>query len=142
MRANHRLVIEAAYASWAAGDLETTLACFARGVQFVVHSTPDAPSYVGQGCGRHLLAPRLALFLTDFDVVACDVRHIGERKDGSLDYKVGYAYRHKRTGLAIDGSMRHKWRVLGDKIVSFDLFHDARRMAVYYEMIARADMLV
>jgi ketosteroid isomerase-like protein len=142
MRANKRLVLEAAYASWAAGDAKTTLACFAKGIRFAVYASPDAPSFIGEGCGRYLLAPRIELFLADYEVAEYRVQHTNERHDGSFDCSVSYAYRHKRTGLPIDGNMRHKWRLLGDKIVQFELFHDAKRMAAYYEMVARADTLV
>ena len=42
------------------------------------------------------------------------------------------------TGLEYDGSMRHVWRIKGDRIVRWEEFHDIERVRVYFRLLAQA----
>ena len=52
--------------------------------------------------------------------------------------RVAFRYRHRASGLEVDGTMRHKWRFVGDKIAHFELFHDSPRMHAFYNLAAAA----
>jgi ketosteroid isomerase-like protein len=131
----NRLIIDATYALWEAGDLLAMMNCFSDHVVFAV-SPPSATSILGQGQGKALLSRRLATFLSDYDVIDYLTLSTVERAEW-VDCRVRYHYRHKRTGMAIDGHMRHKWLLLDGKIVRFDIIHDARRMGAFFDMAAQ-----
>lgn len=135
MLARHaRLILRDVYASWQGGDLETTLSYFRPDMAYAVHSSPDAPSFVGAGIGRDAFACRLEQYVRRFAVEEFGLQLV--RAEGaSLLTTAAYRYRHRATGLEIDGHMRHKWLFVGDEIAAFELFHDARRMRAFYDLV-------
>jgi ketosteroid isomerase-like protein len=137
MRASDRLVLEAAYASWAARDLPATMSCFAEDVVFVIHLPPEVAPFMGEVHGRDELARRLQKILDDFDFIEYVPVQI-TAEGGSFHSRVRFHYRHKATGLEYDGRMRHVWRVEGDQIVHFEEFHDAERVKTFFAMVAQA----
>lgn len=137
MRASIPMVLEAGYASWAARDLAATLAVFAEDVVFAIHLPPDVAPFVGEVRGRDQLAPRLQAILDDFDFIQYLPLQI-TAEGGSFHSRVRFHYRHKETGLEYEGTMRHEWRVEGDKIVRFEEFHDAERVRSFFQLLAQA----
>jgi ketosteroid isomerase-like protein len=135
MDQRNRLIVDAVYALWEAGDLTAMMNCFSDNVVFAVHPVAKA-TFIGQGQGKPLLARRLADFLSEYDVIDYLTPNIRVRGDW-VDYRVRYHYRHKKTGMEIDGRMRHLWHVLDDKIVRFYVIHDARRMGAFFELAAQ-----
>lgn len=130
------MVLEAAYASWAARDLAATLAVFADDVMFVIHLPQDVAPFVGEVHGRSELAPRLQSILDDFDFIEyVPVQIVAE--GGSFHSRVRFHYRHKATGLDYEGTMRHVWSVEGDRIVRFEEFHDAERVRTFFRLVAQ-----
>ncbi|KAB2910774.1 MAG: nuclear transport factor 2 family protein [Hyphomicrobiaceae bacterium] len=136
MPAGDRLIVESVYVSWEAGDLPAMLRCFANDIKFAVHHSGVA-TFIGEGQGKAQLAERLGRFLLEYDVVDYGTTQIYEN-DGVVDCRVRYEYRHRMTGMEIDGTMRHIWRVVDGKIVSFEVIHDAQRMSAFFELAARA----
>jgi ketosteroid isomerase-like protein len=137
VRASIPMVLEAGYASWAARDLAATLAVFAPDIVYVMHLPPDVGPFGGEVRGRDELAPRLQGILDDFDFieyVPLQITAVG----GSFHSRVRFHYRHKETGLEYEGTMRHEWRVEGDKIVRFEEFHDAERVRSFFQLLAQA----
>ena len=90
----------------------------------------------GTGRGRDTLANRLSDFLDKYEVLAFTPLQITKRDDG-LACRVQYHYRHRQTGMEIDGSMRLLWSIAGDKATSLKVIHDAVRMGVFFEMADR-----
>jgi ketosteroid isomerase-like protein len=131
----NRLIVDAAYALWEAGDVLAMMNCFSDHVVFAVHP-PSPASFLGQGQGKALLSRRLATFLSDYEVIAYLTLSTAERGEW-VDCRVRYHYRHKRTRMEIDGHMRHRWLLLDGKIVRFDVIHDARRMGAFFELAAQ-----
>jgi uncharacterized protein len=137
MQTSASLDLEAAYAAWAARDLDATLAWFADDVVFIIHLPPDVAPFMGEARGKDQLRPRLQAIIDEFDFleyVPLQIVAAGE----SLHSRVAFHYRHKTTGLEYDGTMRHVWRVEGDKIVRFEEFHDAERVRSFFKLLAQA----
>lgn len=137
MRASVSLVLEAAYAAWAARDLDATMASFADDVVFIIHLPPEVAPFMGEARGKDQLRPRLQAIIDDFDFVEYVPLQIVAAGE-IFHSRVSFRYRHKITGLEYDGTMRHVWRVEGDKIVRFEEFHDAERVRAFFQLLAQA----
>jgi ketosteroid isomerase-like protein len=133
MRERDRLIVEALYTSWEAGDLKSMLRHVAKDVEFAVHPWHRA-SYIGRGSGKPLLLARLQQFLAAYEVVDYHAPPPVALADGTLDCRVSYHYRHRRSGMTIDGNMRHVWRLSGGTIKALDVIHDAKRMGAFFEL--------
>lgn len=129
------LILGDVYASWERGDLPTTLSYFAESVVFAVHATLDSGSLIGAGFGRYDFGDRLEMFLHRFKVQEFELKQV-TAKGLWLQSRAHFRYRHRTTGMEIDGTMRHKWRFVGDEIAHFELFHDSQRMRAFYAMTA------
>jgi len=137
MRADNKVLLEGAYAAWAARDLGTTLACFAEDVVFTIHLPLEVVPFAGKVHGRDKLARRLQAILDDFDFLA--YRPLQITSQGiAFHSQVRFHYSHKATGLDFDGTMRHVWRIVGDQIVRFEEFHDTERVRAFFELLAHA----
>lgn len=131
----NRLIIDAVYTSWEAGDLRSMTSCFSETITFAVHP-PFSTSYVGQGRGKGLLQRRLARFLAEVQVVDYDTWSVVAR-GGRVDCRVRYQYRDRKTQMEIDGTQRHQWRVVRGKVVQLDIIHDTRRFGAFLDLAAR-----
>lgn len=132
-----RLVIEAMYEAWAAGDLPRAMSSFAQHVVFAVRAPARAQTYLGNGCSRREFQRRIEAFLGEFKVAEFEVLNIVPSADGWQQCRVRYRYVHKRTGMDIDGTMRHDLRIDGDRVVQFMVSHDAERMGAFFQLVAR-----
>jgi ketosteroid isomerase-like protein len=132
---NARLIVGSACALWAEGELTKLLRLFAEDTVFAVHSRPQAPSFVGEGVGRLLLAERLEMLLDEIQVL--DFEPVGLTSDGIWHYsRVRYTYRHYANGVVISGTMRQKFGFVGTRIAQYELFHDTHRMRAFYNLAA------
>jgi ketosteroid isomerase-like protein len=136
MSDHDRLIVEAVYLSWEAGELEAMMRNVADDIQFAVHP-PGARSFMGRGRGKALLYERLQAFLDAYAVIDYSTPPL-TLCNGIVDCRIAYHYRHKKTGMTIDGNMRHIWHVGGGKIARFDVIHDAKRMGAFFELAAGA----
>lgn len=137
MRASAAILMEAAYAAWAARDLATTLAAFADDVVFVIHLPPEVAPFFGEARGKEHLRRSLQTIIDEFDFleyVPVSITAEGEH----LHSRIRFRYRHKATGLEYDGTMSHVWRVEGARIVRFEEFHDAERVRTFFALVAQA----
>jgi ketosteroid isomerase-like protein len=128
-------VVRAVYSAWTAGNLSRFATFLADDVEFRV--PPDAKTFVGSACGKHELERRLRAFLDAYAVKSFRILNITTRED-FFDCKVSYHYVARATGWDIDGVQRHKWKVAGGLITSFEVIHDARRLGAFFEMVERA----
>jgi hypothetical protein len=129
------LILNDVYASWEQGDLLSTLSYFAESVGFAVHSTPASASLIGTGQGRDDFGGRLEMFVCKFHVEEFKLLQIA-KKGFWLQSRAHFRYRHRASGMEVDGAMRHKWLFVGDEIAHFELFHDSPRMRAFYKMAA------
>jgi ketosteroid isomerase-like protein len=132
----NRLIIDAVYTSWEAGDLRSMTSCFSENIVFAVHPAYST-SYVGQGCGKALLQRRLARFLAEVQVVHCETWSVVARGGGWVDCRMRYHYRDRKTNMEIDGTQRHRWRMVDGRVVCLDIIHDTRRFGAFLDLAAR-----
>lgn len=133
MRASIPILLEAAYASWAARDLDATMACFSEDVLFAIHLPENVP-FSGVVRGKSALRRRLKSLLDEFDFIEYKPVQL-TAKGSSFHSQVYFHYQHKATGLRYEGRIRHVWRIEGDKIVRFEEFHDAERTRAFFELL-------
>jgi ketosteroid isomerase-like protein len=138
MRARDRLVLEAIYASWAAKDLDTVLACFSDDIVFTMHLSEEIAPFAGETRGKAAIVPRLKMIIDEYDFLKYRPLFIRDDSD-ALHAQIQYHYRHKRTGLEIEGTMRHVWQIEGDKITLLDEYHDSPRLHAFFEMLAECE---
>ena len=137
MRAGMTTVLEAAYAAWAAKDLQSTLACFSEDVEFTIHLPPEVIPFAGPVRGRDNLAARLQIIIDEFhflEYVPLQITPYGE----IFHSRVHFHYRHKATGHEYEGRMRHTWRIEGEHIARFEEFHDTERVRAYFRLLQEA----
>ena len=132
-----RLILGDAYASWEGGDILGALSYVTADLEFAVHASSDAGSLVGTGSGRDEFGRRLESFLRQFEVKAFALQQVSV-KGLWVQSRASFRYRHRASGMEVDGAMRHKWRFVGDEIAHFELFHDSERMRAFYKMAAAA----
>jgi ketosteroid isomerase-like protein len=134
MAERKRLIVDAAYVAWEAGDVPALMNCFSDDITFAVYPR-DKPSFLGRGRGKTLLENRIHAFRAQYTVLDYSAATTGLIDDW-VPGRVTYHYRHKASGLEIDGSMRHYFRVCGDKIVALDVVHDGWRMGAFFQLTA------
>lgn len=135
MRVSIPVLLEAAYAAWAASDLDATMACFSDDVVFANHLPADVVPFAGMSHGKAELRRQLQTVLDLFEPLEYRPLWIST-EGGSFHSQVKLHYRHRATGLAYEGMMRHVWQIEGDKITRFEEFHDPERTRAFFKMIA------
>ncbi|NJO23842.1 MAG: nuclear transport factor 2 family protein [Sphingomonadales bacterium] len=136
MRASQRLIVEAIYASWAAQDVTAVGACLHRDAVYTLHLPKGAWSIAGDVCGRRRIITSLADILRDFEVLEYRPLKITSDDDVATS-RAKIHYGHKATGLSYEATIRNVWRVEGDKVRHFEVFHDAARLRAFFEMVSR-----
>lgn len=137
MLANQRMIIEATYASWAAQDLATVGACLHEDAVYLLHLPPGAWPIAGAVRGKATILKSLGDILRDFEVVEYRPLKIAN-VDGLWTSRAKIYYGHRATGLSYEATIRNVWHIDGDKIRSFEVFHDAARLRAFFEMVSRA----
>src|SRR5690606_41910701 len=97
MRVDSSTLLEGAYASWWARDLEAVLACFADDVVFVNHLPADVVPFAGPSYGKAELRQQLQIILDQFDFLEYrPVQIVAKRR--LCHSQVHFRYLHKATG--------------------------------------------
>jgi ketosteroid isomerase-like protein len=136
MRASQRLIVEATYASWAAQDLSAVAACLHRDAVYTLHLPEGSWPIAGNVCGKRKIVASLGDILRDFEVIEYRPLKITESGDIATS-RAKIHYGHKATGLSYEASIRNVWRIEGDKVRHFEVFHDAARLRAFFEMVSR-----
>ncbi len=136
MRASQRLIVEAMYASWAAQDLQAVGGCLHRDAVYTLHLPEGAWPLAGDVRGKRKIIASLEDILRDFEVIEYKPLKITESDDIATS-RAKIHYGHKTTGLSYEANIRNVWRIEGDKIRHFEVFHDAARLRAFFEMVSR-----
>ena len=136
MRASQRAIIEAVYAAWAAHDVAAVSACLHPDVVYKLHLPTGAWPIAGTLRGKHNVIGSLTRFLRGFDVI--EYKPLKISCDDALAVSVAkIQYLHKPTGHLVDAISRNLVHVRGDKILYFEVIHDAERLRAFFEMVSR-----
>jgi ketosteroid isomerase-like protein len=129
--------VRACLAAWAERDIDKTVSFFAEDMRFSLHVEEGHLDLAGTAVGRALVRERLQHLLNTFDFLAYVVD--SAKADGPLvRTAILYFYRHKASGLMIDGRYRHVWRVENGVIQSCDEYHDAAALKAFLELAAQS----
>ena len=133
-------VLCAAYTAWEDGDLPALMDMIAEDIVFAVNVPRGSKSYVGKGIGKADFEARLRRLLAAWEVL--EYRPLWTKKHGLWHrVLVAYCYKERRTGLMIEGTMRHHWRVVGDEIVQLEIHFDHPRMDAF-RRLAQAEIRI
>ena len=136
MRASQRAIVEGMYASWAAHDVAAVGACLHRDAVYTLHLPEGAWPIAGNMRGKRKILTSLEEILRDFEVVEYRPLKVTEIGD-VVTSRAKIHYGHKATGLSYEANIRNVWRLEGDKIRNFEVFHDAARLRAFFEMVSR-----
>jgi len=128
------------YDAWSDGDLPALMDWVADDIVFAVNVPPGVKSRVGKGVGKRDFEAGLRRLLAECEVI--DYTPLWTRQFGLWHrVHVAYCYRERRSGLAIEGTMRHRWRVVGDAVVQLEVHLDSPRMDAF-RRLAQAECRV
>jgi ketosteroid isomerase-like protein len=136
MRASQRSMIEAMYAAWAAQDIQAVAGCLHRNAVYTLHLPEGAWPIAGHVRGKQKIVTSLDDILRDFEVVEYRPLKITTTGDVARS-RAKIHYGHRATGLSYEANISNVWRIEGDKIRSFEVFHDAARLRAFFEMVSR-----
>lgn len=136
MRANQGLIIEAAYAAWAGEDLAMLGDCMHENAISLIHMPERTWPMSGPLIGKPAVLGALAKVSRDFEVV--EYRPLTMKgEDGVWTCRARIHYGHRITGLSYEATTRNIWKIQGDRIISYEVFHDAARLRAFFEMVSR-----
>jgi len=58
-------------------------------------------------------------------------------EDGIWTCRARIHYAHRATGISYEVTIRNVWTIVGDRIRSYEVFHDAPRMRAFFEMVSQ-----
>ena len=123
-------VLWAAYYAWSTENVPALLDLLAPNFVFDVNVPLGAVSYVGSGLGKQEFERRLCQLLDEWEVAEYDP--LWFRRQGIWHRAhVFYRYRERRTGLEIESTMRHLWRVADDEILQLQVNFDHPRLDAF-----------
>ncbi len=118
--------------SWAAGDVETTLAHLHDGIVYKIHTSVVLP-FGGEKRGHEALRELMFTVLADFDVLLYSPNYIRASNDG-VRANVGYIYRHRATGEVLEGTRRLLIQIRDGLIGRIDGYYDDRMVEAFMRL--------
>lgn len=134
MRSDPEGVLEATIAAYSLGDLELAVAYFADDCTFSIHVPEQTMPYAGEFMGRTAILDRLHRMKSIFEVMRYVARPMishGEQVRGQIDY----VFRHRSSGMILDGIMRVVVTVKDGAITDWQEFHDAERIDAFMRLV-------
>jgi ketosteroid isomerase-like protein len=124
-------VIEAAHEAWNNGNVEGMLAAYVDDLTYVSNTGPDGQSLVinGKADFRARFEPIMSIveaktFIEDFRFLGTTAR-----------IRFSTYVRHRETGHELTGTYREVCTFRGLKICKIEDFHDAARMAAFWQLV-------
>lgn len=128
-------VVEEYWRLWAARDRVNAVALVAHDMVFAMYIPEHILPFGGETKGKAAASDRLMVILEQFDTL----RYEGEvvRVNGDTVHgQVGYAFRHRLTREAIEGSMRVVVVVRDGLIVRWDEYHDLELVRAFMRLVS------
>ena len=86
--------------------------------------------------GKRAVLGALSAVADSFQVVEYrPLKMTGE--DGVWTCRARIHYGHRATGLSYEATTRNVWKVRGDRIISYEVFHDTKRLRAFYRLVNR-----
>lgn len=128
-------VVERHWRAWAKQDKQTTLSLCAEDMVFSLYVPEHVLPFGGETRGKPSISDRLQTIIDQFETIAYEgrVRHV----DGDTVHGVvHYCFRHRVTGEAIEGDMRHVVVVRDGLMVDFKEYHDLKRVMAFMRLVS------
>ena len=139
MRANQRLILEAAYTAWAEEDLSLLGDCLHENAVSLIHMPAGTWPMSGPLRGKRAVLGALAKVAQNFEVV--EYRPLKMRGAGGIwACRARIHYGHRATGLSYEATIHNVWKIVGDKITSYEVVHDAAKLRAFFAMVNRVDI--
>ena len=123
--------------AWARRDKAMALTFAADGIAYNMTVPEETLPFGGLTVGRPAMSDRLQSLLDQFDTVSFDFALTVADREMARG-QATFCFRHKVTGVEIDGVMRLIAWVRGGQMVSFDEFHDVDRVRAFMRLVAHA----
>lgn len=131
-------VVHACLNNWAERDLDAVMSWLHDDIRFTLHAAHGSLPLAGEANGKAELRPRLQFMLDAFEFLAYIVDAARETETaGVVRTSILYYYRHKATGLYLDGRFRHVARVENGLIKEIDEYHDAAALEAFMKLVAQ-----
>jgi len=128
-------VVKASLEAWGRRDIEQSLSYMDDDVVFTFNAGEGQLQLAGTCQGKDQVRPRLQEILDLFDFQALVVESL--RDDGeAIRTSMLFYYRHKASGLTVEGRYRQVMRVENGRIVRVDEYHDAAAVEAFMRMAA------
>lgn len=138
MLGNQRLMVEAAYHAWSAEDLDFLSGCMHSAATTYIRLPPGTWPMSGILRGRPAILNSLGQIARSFRVLEYRPTKM-TGADGVWTCRGRVQYGHRASGLVYEATMRNVWVVRGDKIVSYEVIHDADRLRAYFQLVSQAN---
>ena len=138
MQANQRLVVEAAYASWEEEDL-SLLACVLHDKAVShIRLPPGAWPMAGVLRGKAAVLAGLGRVAQNFQVAEYRPTKM-KGEDGIWTCRARVQYAHRTSGLIYQATISNVWTILGDKITTYEVIHDAELLRTFFDLVQRSE---
>ena len=105
----------------------------------LIHMPAGAWPMSGPLRGKPAVLGALGKVSRDFEVVEYrPLKMTGA--DGVWTCRARIHYGHRATGLCYGATISNVWKIVGDRITSYEVFHDTARLRAFFEMVNRIDI--
>lgn len=134
MRSDPEGILEATIVAMSLEDMESAVAYFNEKTNFEIRMPAGLLPRGGRFIGRAAFAKRLSNITRDFSFDRFQPRTILPDGDG-LRTMIDYKFQHRKTGQAIEGTMRLLVGVTGGQIVRWHELHDSDKVEAFIRLV-------
>ncbi len=121
--------------AWAAGDFEQTLHHIAPDAVYTLYISEEQLPFAGETVGRDAIEGALRAIRQQFEYLLYRPQNIVA--DGDIvRSQVEFMYRHRASGEILSGRFRIIFKIIDEKIVRADEYHDRARIEAFMRLIA------
>ncbi len=126
-------VLREYYAAWSQVDTEAALRYCTRGVIYELLLPRDVVDFGGEARGKHRMRRTLNAMLRDFEVIAIRPQCIVALGNQGRA-QVAFRFRHRQSGLELDGVLRHEVVFELGRIACMREYHDVERFRAFMRL--------
>jgi ketosteroid isomerase-like protein len=123
--------------AWAAGDIDSAMACVAEDAVYELHISGEALPHGGETAGRAAIEAVLRQIRVDWDYIL--YRPLALAEDGEVvRFQVEFMYRHRASGEVLGGRFRIVMHVKDGLIDRADEYHDRAKVEAFLRLVGRS----